>query len=84
MAGRLETRPDAEPPPAYVGADWAAVDALLSGRLTADQVRPADRRAAVHELTRRGHAAAAIAERIGLSQRQVVRLRAGTVERAAS
>lgn len=38
----------------------------------------------MHELTRRGHAAAAIAERIGLSQRQVVRLRAGTVERAAS
>ncbi len=84
MARRLETRPDPEAPPRYRGADWAAVDALLTGRLTADQVRPADRRAAVHELTSRGHTAAAIADRIGLSQRQVVRLRAGAVERAAS
>jgi hypothetical protein len=55
--------------------DWAAVDAVLSGRLRADQVSIRDRRAAVRELTERGMTADQIAARTGMSMRTVVRHR---------
>ncbi|MDN5918992.1 MAG: ParB N-terminal domain-containing protein [Pseudonocardia sp.] len=70
-------KPEASPPPCSE-PDWAAVEALVTGRLPARAVRPVDRRAAVRELTSRGHAAAAIAERTGMSERTVERLRAAS------
>jgi ParB/RepB/Spo0J family partition protein len=74
--------PAAKPPtvstPDCVEPDWAAVEAVVSGRLRAVDVGPSERRAAVREMTRRGLSSAAVADRVGLSQRQVVRLRGAT------
>lgn len=69
---------DSEPAPSTPdrsAIDWAAVDAVLCGRLRGDDVRVVDRREAVRQLTERGMSADQIAARTGMSQRTVVRHR---------
>lgn len=75
--------PDRGPSRAPMGEiDPAAVEALVAGRLTAADVRPAERYAAILQLSREGRSAADIAAWIGASQRTVERVLAAG--RAAS
>lgn len=73
-AEKPQTRREPEP------ADGIAVDRLIAGHLRADQTRPIERREAVRRLTDRGLSAQQIADQIGLSERQVVRIRSGHSE----
>lgn len=56
--------------------DELAVEDLVAGRITADRTGPAERAAAVAQLTADDLSAAEIAVRIGMHKRSVVRLRA--------
>lgn len=69
--------PDRGPSRAPMGeVDPAAVEALVAGRLTAADVRPAERYAAILELAREGRSSADIAAWIRTTERTVLRARA--------
>lgn len=69
---------DPEPPEADPGVedttDWVAVARAVSGDPPAT-MRPAERRAAVDQLTRQGRTTGQIAQQVGLTSRHVLRLR---------
>lgn len=65
---------DSEGPTPDKGPDWAEVEQVISG--LRHRASPAAKRIAVQRLTRRGLSAREIGQRIGMTERSVVRYRA--------
>lgn len=66
----------ARPRPMDGEPDWVEVEQLIAGRRAAPDAHPSSVRAAARKLTRDGHGADRIADRIGTTARNVVRYRA--------